>query len=424
MSAVDASTDGSPPSAGGDPRSTRTARGRGQRLHAFFFGSLLCLLSAQGTRVCAADDEPASFSLVPGVARGSVLTFRPPLPDGRSRTLSGNGWRHDFDIVLTADSRSRTVHDERGGRHRFAASGRDPDSSRSVTGGELRREGGRYEWHRLDGTHVSFVGSAPVRIETPDGRVRSLHYVGGQLRSVSDDGGPTLLFGYASGELRTLSLPDGTRWKIVRDDGGNPEPVRDDVVDGCGPSESMDEDACDTDASPPDPTFEHGAGIPGALRLDARPASCRSYFSDFVGTARGMAIEGGVGELAHYVGYDGTVRSFPIADFVGAELRVVRSRDLSLPTYGAPGKGLLERLLRDGEEIERHLLDPLARDGRVELRELGRTTTVLHEPNRPVVLELVVRHGLASPGQIAQMERARALLLARHGIVLRVIEIP
>ena len=288
----------------------------------------------------------------------------------------------------------------------------------------LRREGDRYEWHRADGTRIDFVGSAPVRIVSPDGRVRSLHYVGGRLRSVNEEGGPTLLFGYASGELRTLSLPDGTRWKIVRDAEGNPEPVRDDVAGGCEPSDPTDEDSCDTDASPPDPTFEHGAGIPGALRLDARPASCRSYFSDFVGTARGMAIEGGIGDLPHYGGYRGTVRSFPIADFVGAELRVVRSRDLSLPTYDSPGEGLLERLLRDGEQIERQLLVPLERHGRVELRELGRTTTVLHDPSRPVVLELIVRHGLASPDHIRQIERARTLLRERHEIALRVIEIP
>ena len=425
MSAIEVSTVGSPPSAvGGNRRSSRTTRGRGQCLHALVVGSLLCLLSAQATRLRAAGEASAPFSLVPEITQETILTFRPPLAERRSRTLSGNGWRHDFDIVLTADDRSRTVHDEHGRRHRFAATDRGPEPSRSATGGELRREGDRYEWHRADGTRVVFVGSAPVRIESPGDRVRSLHYVGGQLRSVVDNGGPTLLFGYASGELRTLSLPDGTRWKIVRDAEGNPEPVRDDVADGCGPSDPTDENACDTDASPPDPTFEHGTGIPGALRLDARPASCRSYFSDFAGTARGTAIEAGIGDLPHYGGYRHTVRSFPIADFVGAELRVVRSRDLSLPTYASPGEGLLERLLRDGEAVERRLLDPLERHGRVELRELGRTTTVLHDPSRPVVLELIVRHGLASPDHIRQMERARILLRERHGIVLRVIEIP
>ena len=49
---------------------------------------------------------------------------------------------------------------------------------------------------------------------------------------------------------------------------------------------------------------------------------------------------------------------------------------------------------------------------------------MLHRPERAVVLELVVRHGIASADQKGQIRRAAAELLARHGIRLRVVEIP
>ena len=384
-----------------------------------------------------------------------ALTLRAPEGGDRTRTLAGNGWRHDFDIVLTASGTSRLVHDEQGRWHRFepvepddASTDADVENRYRATraaDGELRATGDRYEWRRDDGTRVHFGGSVPTRVESVTGKVRALHYLEGRLRAVSGADRPTLLFAYESGTLESISLPDGTRWKIVRDGAGGPVPVRDDVTGECAPLPSdrdpdrdsaaeqegdderppaRDEAPCDSATSPPPARFLNGPGVPGALRLDARPASCRSYFSDFVGTARGAAIEIGLGDILHYGGYTATVRSFPIADFIGEELRVVRSRDLSLPTYDAREDGLLERLLRDGEEIEQRLLDPLERAGRLELRELGRTTTLLHDPDRPVVLELIVRHGLASPDQIRQVARARALLAERHGIVLRVIEIP
>ena len=157
--------------------------------------------------------------------------------------------------------------------------------------------------------------------------------------------------------------------------------------------------------------------------MPAPPPAAATSSSTTVPSA-GERIETALAELAHYARYAPTVRSFPIVDFIGAELRVVRSRDLALPSYdGAPG-ALYERLLRDGDDIVRQLLEPLARDGRVEVTELGRTTALGPLAGRPVVLELVVRHGFASGDQIAQIERARAALLERHGIRLRVIEIP
>lgn len=102
----------------------------------------------------------------------------------------------------------------------------------------------------------------------------------------------------------------------------------------------------------------------------------------------------------------------------------MRSRDLALPSLGAAADCLFDRLIRDGQDIETLLLDPLARDGEIRVREGGAVAVLNALPRRPMVLELVVRHGFASADQIVQIEWAWVALRVRWNFTLRVIEIP
>ena len=360
--------------------------------------------------------------------------FGPTLDGRRSPTSIGAGWRHEFDLVLSADGGDRTVHDADGRRHEFVPLG-DGSRSRYVAttagSGTLERIATGHRWRRADGSEVDFAGSLAHAIRDGTGRTLDLRYgIDGRLgRVVDTHTGGMLRFVYdRDRRLREIRRDDGTVQRVVLEARGSlltrtvgPPECR--ATDPVSPLDRAPR-RCDGAANPPGDAFLGAAGLPGALRIDARPASCRSYFTDFSGTERGFEIESGLGADGHYAGYEPTVRSFPIVDFVGAELRVVRSRDLSLPTYANAPDALYRRLLADGEAIAARLLEPLERDGRIDVTELGRTTTLAHDPSRPVVLELVVRHGLASADHALQIERARAALLAARGIALRVIEIP
>ena len=365
------------------------------------------------------------------------LTLSPPRADSPRRTPLGAGWRHDLDIVLTLDGGDLVVRDGVHSRHVFPrANGTEEltDDERASDGGIVVRDG-HHVWTRAsDGTGIAFRGSLPVEMTPVDGHDILLRYAGGRLAEAARDGGRgTTRFAYERGRLSDVTFPDGTAHALrVRADGTLTTRRYTATVE-CGPEhpgpsddEAPDQDAddrCDTASNPSPPSFAT-SGIAGATRVDARPSSCESYFVEHVGTERGTAIEAGLVGLPHYAGYETTVRSFPVVDFVGRELRVVRSRDLSLPSYDAVPDGLFDRLLRDGDDIARGLLEPLARDGLVAASEFGRTTVVLHRPERAVVLELVVRHGIASADQKGQIRRAAAELLARHGVRLRVVEIP
>ena len=395
-------------------------------------------MPASGSDAAVPASAPARGVVELHDARGDDrLRLSPPRAGSPRRTPLGAGWRHDLDIVLTLDDGDRVVRDGNQLRHVFPTTNAagEPTSDPRASGGEIAVRDGHPVWTRAsDGADIAFRGSLPVKVTATDGRETFLRYADGRLVEVARDGRRgTTRFAYERGRLSDVTFPDGTAHALrVRAD-GTLTTRRYTAVLECDPehpapadaaeSERDAEDRCDTASNPPPPSFTT-SGVPGATRVDARPASCESYFVEHVGTERGTEIEAGLVGLPHYAGYDATVRSFPVVDFVGRELRVVRSRDLSLPSYDAVPDGLFDRLLRDGDDIVRGLLEPLARDGLVAASESGRTTVVLHRPERAVVLELVVRHGIASADQKGQIRRAAAELLARHGIRLRVVEIP
>jgi hypothetical protein len=123
-----------------------------------------------------------------------------------------------------------------------------------------------------------------------------------------------------------------------------------------------------------------------------------------------------------------TVRSFPIIDFVNNnEWIVVRSRDLASPSFNdeETPNALFYRLMRDGREIQDRFLIPLEDEGFVTAQEQGVTTTLEAgvEPHN-VILQLVIRHQIASPSHWQQIARARELLTQRYDIRLEIVIIP
>ena len=184
---------------------------------------------------------------------------------------------------------------------------------------------------------------------------------------------------------------------------------------------------CDTTSSAAGPAFVGSAGIPGARRVDIRPASCRSYFSDYPPIERGTRIQAALTRQGAMPGLSPTVRSFPHVDWVGdTELIVLHSRDLASSSLDAARRpdALYDRLLADARAVQRGLVDPLERHGTLAVRDGDSETRIDARPARRIVLTLLVRHGLASADQMRQIAAARRDIARLHGFELRVIEIP
>ena len=355
-----------------------------------------------------------------------------PLP-----TLLGAPWRLDVELALGRDGPDLVLVDAEARARRFVprvalADGRFEHVANDGSTARIRGDASRHtRCTASTAPPTDFVGGAPVRATSPDRSYRALASRGGAPRPHHDDGrGRTLVFEHERGRLARVrsgaAVLDADALRAhASDDPPATNRGRTDSWFGECPADTV----CDTEAFPPPEGFLDGPGIPGAVRRDVRPGSCRSHFVEHVGTRRGLAIEHGLGRL------DGTgiglptVPSFPIVDFVTAdELVVVRSRDLASPTYDDPTRdALYERLMRDGRDVERLLLAPLSEDGHVAAPApagVGGIRRIETTPARTVVLELVVRHGMASASQVAQIERARVELARRYGIELRVVEIP
>ena len=397
-------------------------------------------LVALSSAFARAADPPALDARRFDVGASSVRVVQVP-PDFPLPTLLGVPARLDVELALGRDGPDLVHVDGASTPRRFApraalGDGRfvhaATDGSGARITGDATGDGPSHALLEADGTVVEFVAGAPVRATSPDGRVALWHRVAGRLVRHDDGRGRVLDFEREAGRLVRVTSGDGAldadALRAVA--GADPDA---DAPAGTRTDSWFDEcpvdTVCDAQGSPPPDGFLDGPGIPGAVRRDVRPGSCRSYFVDYRGTRRGRAIEHGMTRFEHARLGLPTVPGFPVVDFVGTdELVVVRSRDLASPTYDDPVRdALFDRLMRDGRDVERLLLGPLREDGHVEagapdgvpgIRRIEAT------PGRSVVLELVVRRGMASPSQVRQIERARTELAARHGIELRVVEIP
>ncbi len=338
---------------------------------------------------------------------------RTPLGFSRTRALSNTRqgaaampWRHNFEQVLTRDGAQRVLFDEWGNRLVFDPVTGGDFHARQANSGTLETTDTGHTWTNKHGVRYHFFGSYPTQITYPDGQQLTLRYRGAQLLSISDDNRNRIAFHYQQNQLSRVALPDGS------------------MVDY--PRKSCDEFQCDTQANP---IAGFNATASSALIdwVDARPASCQSYFVDYSGTERGTQIETGLQTLAPYSNMTATVRSFPIVDFInGHELIVVRSRDLGSPSFNAPAQpnALLHRLLRDGRDIQHFFLDPLAAQGFISSSELGNSTRIESHPDQTLTLQLLIRQHMASPSHWRQIEQARRQLHATHGIRLKVVIIP
>ena len=354
-------------------------------------------------------------------------------------------WRHRFEIVLTQQGDSRIVFDHAGNRHVFHPATQGGYNAQSLEGGELIHTDTGYQWINDKGVAHNFRGSYLVDITYPEKSTQTsmtkpnpqnnrqhvksttslnpqsltLHYTHRRLSSVTDQLGNRIRLSYTSEGVVQLTTPDGETLRY---------PAR-----YCANVAEEETEACDTQANPlPSNSVVNIDALKrhtqtSIAHLDARPASCQSYFSDYFGTERGSQIESAIKALAPYDSLTPTVRSFPIVDFVdGSRLVVLRSRDLTSSSFNDPTNpsALINRLLRDGKEIQTRFVEPLNTHQLLSHTELGNTTTIVKKPDQTVVLQLLIQQHMASASHWQQIERARVQLLARYGIQLEVVLIP
>ena len=344
-----------------------------------------------------------------------------------STLLSNARWRHRYEIRLTQDGRDRVLFDSRGVAHRFPAQADGRFLGVNDSSGRLERFQEGYRWIDGDNVEYRFQGSFPVTVHWPDGQSLRLHYKAGELNSIEDAAGQRIEIEAASMAMRRVSFPDG-RSMTYRNNACEPAEVSETVetVDTAATSETADEpEYCDRDEHPV-AGFPPVDNRPWVSGVDARPASCRSYFVDYYGTERGAQIESGLARLPPYSGMLATSRSYPVIDFIDAgELVVIRSRDLASATLNDPQKpdALFDSLLQDARLITTRFIEPLRNSGVLSVTEGGRTTQIMDE-GQQIVMQLLVRQHMASPAHWAQIEAARLQLARDYGFRLEVVIIP
>jgi len=170
---------------------------------------------------------------------GAALAFRRFYNSANEayRSGVGQGWSHTYAVSLFATpDGARELLQSDGRRLHFESAGTDDE------GRALFRTGSAFEgvlvaladdahrWELPDGRHLSFNGSYLIEIDWPDQRRLSLYYRQRRLVSVTDETGRVLRlaywpgvpggdralggykaqdFGAASGQLASLTLPDG-----------------------------------------------------------------------------------------------------------------------------------------------------------------------------------------------------------------------
>jgi hypothetical protein len=331
-----------------------------------------------------------------------------------SEEPSTNGsWRHSYDIVITQDGPQTTIFDHLGSRHIFNANEDGHYIPFSAVDGTLSLENGEFQWMNNEGVQHEFQGSYLTQITSANNETLTLLYTQQRLASISNAQGESIDLNYQNNSITSLTTPQGATVELPNHT--------------CLTQNVPHAETCDTDQHPL-AGFNSQLSQSGVSTIDARPASCESYFIEYFGTTRGSEIEQALTALPPYQHMQTTVRSFPIVDFVNTnEWIVIRSRDLANPSFNdeETPNALLYRLMRDGQEIQDRFLTPMEENGFVTAEEQGVTTTLETgiEPQQ-LVLQLVIRHQIASPSHWQQIARARELLTQRYDIRLEVVIIP
>ena len=328
-------------------------------------------------------------------------------------TADNTSWRHSFDIVITQEGPQITVFDNLGVAHTFDPSAAGQFTPTMKNSGTLVLNNGDFQWTNKEGVLHQFRGSYLSEITSTENDTLKLNYDNRRLSTISNAQGDSITLNYRANSLASITNPQGTTTQLSNH--------------SCPAATTSDSDNCDTEQHPI-PGFNLTPTQSNVVRLDARPASCESYFIEYFGTTRGSEIENGLSSLSPYRTMQSTVRSFPIVDFIsGDSWIVVRSRDLASPSFNdeQTPNALFYRLMRDGKDIQDRFLTPLSDNGFVTAEEQGVTTTLEVGPNsQNVVLQLIIRDQIASSAHWEQIERARELLSQRYDIHLEVVIIP
>lgn len=311
---------------------------------------------------------------------------------------------------------------------------RYPVSTRSMPGPVITAEYGVYTIFDMQGREHAFV-------QQPDGRFRPQGRNSGALDQAAKG---QFRWTRPSGEHLRFRISIPALSSIGECAPSSPVPNSEDVPDNATPSDSTDvkspqpdqaplqspqsDDAqqCGQGATEPH-TFQPNPYSGRQTTLDARPASCESYFVQYYGTRRGSAIESGLHRHEPYNGMQSTIRTFPIIDFIDdSTLYVIHSRDLGNRTFNSPSRpnALFDQLMDDGEDIQTRFVDVLLEQGSISASERGQTTTITVDQLRPITLQLVIRDGMASADHWAQIELAQEQLMRLYGITLEVVIIP
>ena len=306
--------------------------------------------------------------------------------------------------ILTRENKQLVIFDQSLKEHTFIHDGNGTLEPQGHDDGTLTHLNGQlFIWIDNDGKHHHFDGS----------------YVTG-----------TKAFNAAAECVPLQETPALTAPELITDAEAEAEADTETVIDSQtnepDAEPSPEESQCDTQANGSH-TFS-GVDLAAAdLLLDARPASCESYFVQYYGTQRGSEIESGLFQHSPYSNMTPTLRTFPVVDFITDNaLYVVHSRDLGSLTFNSPNQAdaLFNQLLEDGEEIQTRFIDVLQSDGSITASELGNSTTINRDQLRPIVMQLVIRDGIASASHWQQIENARQVLQDRYNITLEIVVIP
>ena len=305
--------------------------------------------------------------------------------------------------VLTAENGQYTVFDPLLNEHSFTQHDNNELIANANTSGTLvHLDGQHYRWTDDNGKQHRFEGSQYVGLERDAEALECLPLPDPDNQPVDP----------------TSDLPGTTEEGTEEATTENTEELTE--------SGTEEESQCDVETHGAH-SFSTPVYTGGLTLLDARPASCESYFVQYYGTQRGSEIETGLRQHSPYQNMTATLRTFPVIDFYDDNaLYVVHSRDLGNRTFNSPNRpnALLDQLLEDGEQIQTRFTDVVMQEGSVTASELGNSTTISDDQLRPVTLQLIIRDGIASTSHWQQIAQADKTLQARYGITLEVVVIP
>jgi len=384
-----------------------------------------------------------SLSAYPLVSGKKVIPFSWSYHANKLSTHSalGLGWNHSLDFRLFRDQENLELIKPDGTSLIFYPIDHELFQAKNLE--KIEKFNRHYHWHSNNRTTI-FYGSYPVTVRDKHSTIK-LRYTNNQLDTIYDNNGNELHLSYSKmnfidhvapnrGEPVTFQFDQFNRLASSSSAGitkhysyTSSPPVMLCLPNEINAQPSISKQNCDNTTTPPPSTFTLSPQIANSIKIDLRPQSCRSYFTDYNGIKRGVELEGGMLSHPRYITLISTVRSFPIVDFIDGNVAIaVHSKDLNSKTYSSPNypNGLYKSIVVDGKNAHEKFLEPLQEKGTVSATEKGNTTTINNNEIDSLTMELMIRAGVATPDQINQINRARLELLKRWKIKLVVVEIP